>query len=173
MEWIALLRGINVGGNRKIAMADLRSALETAGFHEVRTYIQSGNAVFKHDGHQHDLVQKIQQVIAERFGFEVHVVVRSAAEWREVLQTNPFADQTVHLHVAFLASQPQVELLNALEQTAFGEDRWEIRGNNLYLFYPNGTANAQLTHAILEKKLKVSATVRNWRTVQKLGAMLS
>ena len=173
MEWIALLRGINVGGNRKIAMADLRTALETAGFQEVRTYIQSGNVVLKHDGTHDDQVQKIQQVIAERFGFEVHVVVRSAAEWRDVLKNNPFINQTDHLHVAFLASQPQQEFLNLLEQTPVGEDRWEIRENNFYLFYPNGTANAQLTHAILEKKLKVSATVRNWRSVQKLGDMLS
>ena len=156
-----------------MAMADLRSALETAGFQEVRTYIQSGNVVFKHDGTPDDLVQKIYQVIAERFGFEVHVVVRSAAEWREVLKNNPLIDQTDHLHVAFLGSQPQDELLQALKQTPVGEDRWEIRENNIYLFYPNGTATAQLTHAILEKKLKVSATVRNWRTVQKLGDLLS
>lgn len=92
MNRVALLRGINVGGNRKIPMADLRLALQKAGFEQVQTYIQSGNILWQSQAKPEVLAQQVQQVVRDRFGFEVEVVVRTAEQWQHTLQSNPFPD---------------------------------------------------------------------------------
>ncbi|GEM47228.1 DUF1697 domain-containing protein [Deinococcus cellulosilyticus] len=140
--------------------------------HQWQPQRQSGNVTLKHSGTAEALVQQVRQVIEAHFGFEVGVVVRDAGDWQQVVQQNPFLDQTEHLHVAFLGNTPSDSQLKALQEAPIGEDRWGLKGDNLYLFYPDGTAGALLTHAVLEKKLKVSATVRNWRTVLKIRDML-
>ncbi|GGJ51368.1 DUF1697 domain-containing protein [Deinococcus roseus] len=172
MTWIVLLRGINVGGNRKVPMKDLKAALEATGITGVKTYIQSGNVVLQSDLQRPDLLDSIQQLLVIRFGFVVTVVLRTAQEWQQVIAQNPFPDQTDHLHVAFLGGVPEERNLATLKELEVGSDRWELQGENIYLQYPEGTANAKLTHVLLEKKLKVSATVRNWRTVLAVGQML-
>ncbi len=172
MNRVALLRGINVGGNRKIPMADLRLALQKAGFEQVQTYIQSGNILWQSQAKPEVLARQVQQVVRDRFGFEVEVVVRTAEQWQHTIQSNPFPDQTDHLHVAFLGRAPSEARVQALQEAATGDDLWHLLGEDVYLFYPHGTAEAQLTHKVLEKHLQVSGTVRNWRTVLKVQQLL-
>lgn len=170
---VALLRGINVGGHRKVPMAELRSAVEALGHQQVSSYVQSGNLVFASDGDrdQPTLASQLEQAVLDRFGFEVSVMVRTESEWAAVAARHPFAgdeDDAAKLHVLFLATPPDAEAVARLDPERFAPDRFVLDGRELYLHYPNGAGRSKLTLVAVERALGAAATGRNWRTVAKL-----
>ena len=179
MRYISILRGINVGGNRKILMKDLKSLYEGLGFSKVETYIQSGNVVFESDEKlsNADLEVKIQQAITETFGFEVPVIIRTADEWAKSIAKNPFwkeKDTDIdRLHFTFLKELPKLELLEKIKLFQFLPDRYEIIGKDVFIFCAAGYGTSKLTNPFFESKLKVPCTTRNWKTVIKLHEMIN
>ena len=169
---IALLRAINVGGAKKLLMADLRAMFEAAECADVRTYIQSGNVVFRAEPALAARIPAlIQAEIADSKGFEVPVVTRTAEELDAVVRGNPFlaagADPT-NLHVGFLAEAPSAARIAELDPDRSPPDAFEVRGREVYLHFPNGTARSKLTVDYFDRVLKTTITIRNWRTVGKL-----
>jgi len=175
MRYISILRGINVGGNRKILMKDLKSLYEGLGFAEVETYIQSGNVVFESEQNT-DLEEKIQQSIAKTFGFDVPVIIRTADEWAKSIVNNPFWKEkdadTDRLHLTCLKEVPSPELIEKIKMFQYLPDRCEIIGKDVFIFCAAGYGTSKLTNPFFESKLKVQATTRNWKTVMKLHEMI-
>jgi uncharacterized protein (DUF1697 family) len=169
---VAVLRGINLGGKNKLAMQSVVRIFAAAGCSEVRTYIQSGNIVFSAPTRVvQTLAKKISAHIASDFGLIVPVVLRSAAELSAAIDDNPFIAQgkdVDHLHLVFLASEPNAAKLSALDPARSPGDEFVLRGRDLYLYLPNGVAKSKLTNAYLDAKLGTVSTFRNWRTVLKL-----
>ncbi|MDP3434962.1 MAG: DUF1697 domain-containing protein, partial [Bacteroidota bacterium] len=167
MRYISILRGINVGGNRKILMKDLKVLFEKLGFSKVETYIQSGNVIFESNQNNSttDMEQNIQHAITEIFGFDVPVIVRTAEEWAESIVNNPFwkepnADIN-RLHLTFLKEIPSPEFLEKIKMFQYLPDRFEIIGKDVFIFCAAGYGTSKLTNPFFESKLKVSATTRN------------
>jgi uncharacterized protein (DUF1697 family) len=174
--YIALLRGINVGGHKIIKMDELRKAFEELGFEGVATYVQSGNVVFKASKTvSDDLPRKIEEMLLRRFSMSVPVIVRTAEEVGEVLRNNPFLKErgidVSRLHVTFLSHTPQKTAMKGLDAIAAGPDRFHGRGQEIYLHCPNGFGGTRLSINAFEKVLAVGATTRNWNTVNKLYEM--
>lgn len=174
--YVALLRGINVGGHNKVAMTDLRALLEALGLSGVRTYIQSGNAVFTAAGTSAaQLEARIAAALRERLGVAAAVMVRTRDELRAVLADNPFIAEGLdpaRLSVAFLDAAPPAEAVASLDAARVLPDRFAVRGRTTYLYTPNGLGRTKLTPSFW-KPLGGSATVRNWRTVNQLLAMMT
>ncbi|SMB95815.1 DUF1697 domain-containing protein [Deinococcus hopiensis] len=169
MRYIALLRGINVGGHRRVPMKDLRITFEGLGLENVQTYIQSGNVVF---GAQETGEAALEAAMARDFGFPVDVMLRTQEEWARLAERNPYPAQAeaggTKVHVAFLRHVPDEAALIALRARSAGDDTWEHVGRELYLYAPRGLGQSQLSLA----PLRQTATVRNWQTVLRLGEML-
>jgi uncharacterized protein (DUF1697 family) len=172
--WIALLRGINVGGHNKIPMAELRTECEDLGFEDVATYIQSGNVVFRAAGGAHAVAEKLRQAIAARFGCEVPVVLRTVEALERVAGTNPFLEEGAdpsRLHVGFLLEKPAPARLADLPAQPPGPEELRVVGAEVFLHYPEGMGTSKLTTAWLDRALGTTMTARNWRTVNKLVEM--
>jgi uncharacterized protein (DUF1697 family) len=170
--FVALLRGINVGGKNKIKMADLRSALGDAGFINVRTYIQSGNVVFESAKNQDSLELLISKTIKSQFGYEVPVMVREASFFIKAIKNCPYKNKDVAaICVAVLSEPAKKSDVKALESLDHGDDAVSIRGDVAYLYCPSGFSKTKLTNNFIEKKLRLRATSRNWRTLGKLIEM--
>lgn len=175
--FIAILRGINVSGQKKILMADLKSLFEKLSFKEVKTYIQSGNVVFKSLSKLPDikLAQKIEKAIHEKYDFEVPVITRNKEEWEKIITQNPFLKEKnidlKKLHVTFLSEIPQKEKLESIEDADFSPDKFKVNGKEIYLHIPESYGETKLSNKFFENKLKVTATTRNWNTVNKLFEM--
>jgi uncharacterized protein (DUF1697 family) len=174
--YVALLRGINVGGHKMIKMDQLREAFEELGYSDVATYVQSGNVVFKAPGKVlGDLSKKIQEMLLRQFAMAVPVIVRAAEEIGDVARNNPFLKESgidsTRLHVTFLSDTPQKTAVKGLDAIAAGPDRFQCCGQEIYLYCPNGFAETKLSIKAFEKVLSVGATTRNWNTVNKLYAM--
>ena len=171
--YIALLRGINVGGKGLLAMTELAAILETLGSRNVTTYIQSGNAVFQHKDSETDtsrLAKDMTAKIAKSRGFAPHVLVLEAKEFKRAVAGNPFPEAAADhksLHLFFLDSKPARATLKLLAGIKSESERFELRGNVFYLHAPDGIGRSKLA-ANVERKLGVAATSRNWRTVCKL-----
>jgi uncharacterized protein (DUF1697 family) len=170
----ALLRGINVGGRNTIPMAELRSALTALGLEDVRTYLQSGNVVFRSaGGDRHELPARIEGQIAERCGVRPAVLLRTAGELEEMADNNPFLQlegDHAKLHVVFLEGSP-TKAAARLDPDRSPPDRFSVRGREIYLHLPNGAGRSKLTIDYFERTLGVRATARNWRTVNQLLAL--
>lgn len=173
---VALLRGINVGGKNKLPMKELAAMFEDAGCRDVRTYIQSGNVVFRASGAiAARAARSVRAAVAKRIGNEVPVILRTAAELRQAARKNPFAAKGADLqplHVAFLEDKPSAAQVKALDPDRSPPDELAFHGREVYLRLPNGVARTKITNAYLDRTLATSSTVRNWRTVQKLLEML-
>jgi uncharacterized protein (DUF1697 family) len=173
--YVAMLRGINVGGNKRVVMADLRAWLEEMGLKQVRTYVQSGNVVFQSDQPRARLVPAIEKKIEQRAGFPVRVMVRSAEELKRVLQNNPFLKRAgiepSKLHVTFLREKAGAAGREKLLALPRGGDDFEIIGSEMFLHCPNGYGSSRLGNNVLEKAAGEAATTRNWRTVNALCSM--
>ncbi len=174
--YISMLRGINVAGHKQVKMAALQVAFESLGFSQVRTHIQSGNVVFKAaKSAPPDLSRKIEGKILDEFGFDVPVITRTSEEMGEVIRGNPFLKEKgidlSKLHVTFLSGVPAPAALKALASLAAKPDQFRACGREIYLYCPNGYGNTKLSNNALEKVLSLSATTRNWNTVNKLYAM--
>ena len=171
--WVALLRAVNLGARNKVPMARLREVLDEVGCEAVATYIQSGNVVFSR-GRGSDrsrIVRELEQAIEQEFGVAAAVVLRTFDEFEKLAGSSPFGGDTSHTHVAFLARKPTAKAVRALEALEVAPDRFELRGADVVLHYPNGVQGSKLTAARLEKTLGVPATVRNWRTITRLADM--
>jgi uncharacterized protein (DUF1697 family) len=171
---VALLRGINLGAKRRVAMADLRALLTDAGFENVRTHLQSGNVVLETAATPDKAARTMEELIAERYGFDVDVIVRTAPELADVAANSPFADVEAdgsRHHVVFLPQKPDADALAALADNDFEPDRYEARGREIYVWCPNGMRDSSLMRALGDPKLAPTATVRNWNTVTKLLAL--
>jgi uncharacterized protein (DUF1697 family) len=170
--WVALLRGINLGARNKVPMAELRRLLEEDGYGDVRTYIQSGNVLFTTKASSRDaLARRLERTVEDAFGVSSRVVLRTFEEIVGVASSHPFGDDGSKTHVAFLGQKPRAADVRALEQLEIAPDRFELAGSDVYLHYPNGVQGSQLSGAVLERHLRVPATVRNWRTVTRLAEM--
>ena len=171
---VALLRGINLGPKRRVAMADLRALLEEAGFENVRTHLQSGNVVLETDAAPDEAARTIEARIAERYGFGVDVIVRTAPELADVAANSPFEDiatDGARHFVVFLPQEPDAAALAALAGEDFEPDRYAARGREIYAWCPNGMRDSHLMRALADPRLAPTGTVRNWNTVTKLLAL--
>jgi uncharacterized protein (DUF1697 family) len=157
-------------------MEALQRSLRELGFEDVKTYIQSGNVVFKTGTTDTvRLASKIEKKLLSAFGFPVSVIVRTPAELQQVIQNNLFLKEagmdTSKLHVTFLSGSPEKTVLKSLNTIAAGSDRVRWNDTAIYLHCPNGYGETKLSNMALEKALSVQATTRNWRTVTKLYEM--
>jgi uncharacterized protein (DUF1697 family) len=171
---ILLLRGINLGPNKRVAMPKLREVLTSAGMKDVRTYVQSGNVVVSSRAHPDTLARKTERVIAEEFGFDVDVVARSRDELAEVVERNPLADVATNpkrYQVSFLAAEPDPVKLEKIGALALESERLVAVGRELYAWHPEGVARSKLWAALACTGLGVTATARNWTTVTTLLEM--
>jgi len=169
---IILLRGVTPAGKNKVPMGLLREALEAAGLKNVRTYIQSGNVLFREKKTDDWILGKtIAEKIAELFGFTVPVLVKELSELETVLAGNPFINERnsdiKSLHVTFLSRVPEPTFVEKLAVQA-GNDEFIIAGNVIYLYCPDGYGRTKLTNTFFENKLKIVATTRNWKTIIEL-----
>lgn len=169
--YVALLRGINVGGKHKLPMDELARLFSEAGCSAVSTYIQSGNVVFRATpALAARLAGEVERRIEQRFGFSVPVVLRAASELSSVARGNPFlrarpAADTSDLHVAFLADAPKARAIAALDPRRSPPDEFAVVGREIYLRLQNGVARTKLTNAWFDKELATTSTLRNWRTL--------
>jgi uncharacterized protein (DUF1697 family) len=174
MRLVVLLRGINVGGHKRISMADLRALLSARGYADVQTYLQSGNAVVSSGEKPATVERDISAAIAAELGHEVDVVVRTASQMAKVVADDPFAgvrdDHRFHQAI-FLAGKPDTQAISALESTDFSPERLVVQPGVLHAWCPDGVQNSPLLKAL--NKIRTSATARNWRTVEKLAEMAS
>ena len=165
--YIILLRGINVGGHKKIKMADLKSLLEKAGYLTVRTYIQSGNIVLQWSGvDETQLAADISALIKKEYEFEVPVMAIPSKEWAEIISNQPFDNEDISkLYLTLLSDSPTKETIDSINPDDFLPlEFFKIIGRSVYLHCPNGYGKSKLTNDFWERKLKLSATTRNWRT---------
>jgi uncharacterized protein (DUF1697 family) len=166
--YVALLRGVNVGGHR-LPMKDLAAMFDAAGCGDVRTYIQSGNVVFRAGA---PLAKKVPAVIAaaiaRKFGFDAPVILRSTKEMLAIARGNPYlrAGHDIRwLHVVFLADTPARAAITALDPNRSPGDEFTVKGREIYLHLPNGAGRSKLTNQYFDSKLKTISSGRNWNTV--------
>lgn len=170
-RYAVLLRGINIGPRNRIAMPALREALGEAGFDDVQTYVQSGNVVLSSSARADSLRQQVEQLIADAFRLEIAVVVRTAAELARIVKANPLgkvATEPKRYQVTFLESRLPPAVLRQLEDVAAPEERVVARGREVYAWHPGGVARSKLWAKLAGKGLGVTATSRNWITVEAL-----
>ncbi len=176
--YIALLRGINVGGQKIVLMEELRKSCARLGFEGVETHVQSGNVVFRAAPRSAaNLASGISNAIQRDFGFPVTVVVRTADELRAVAKGNPFLKERgidpLRLYVTFLSEAPSKEGLARLKALPAGSDRLSLKGREIYLHAPNGYGRSKLANTAVENALSITATTRNWNTVDALLELTS
>jgi uncharacterized protein (DUF1697 family) len=168
---IVLLRGINLGARNRIAMPELRKALEEAGFDEVQTYVQSGNVVLSSSGSAAHVARTVERQVSESFGLDIDVVVRTRAQLAKVVERNPLAKVAKNpkrYQVSFLEKKPTAALMRRLEAVAAPTERVVSAGREIYAWHPEGVARSKLWAALAGKDLGVTATARNWTTVTTL-----
>ena len=176
-RYVALLRGINVGRNKRVAMADLRRLLDGLGYTEVRTLLQSGNAVFTTAASKPEkLARQIEQTIEGDLGLDVKCLVRTGADLRAVIDGNPLGDMATDgakLLALFLSETPDATLLAAHDPTQLAPKEIQLGDRVIYQWCPDGVLAAPPAGSFAEKHLNVTVTGRNWNTVTKLAALLT
>ena len=177
--YLALFRGINVSGKKIIKMEDLRKLMDAEGYKNVKTYIQSGNVIFESDEtSKSKIAAAIESMIEKQYGFEVVIFVIDMNDVNRAVANNPFAKKgeleegTKKLYVTFLSEKPSIENIEKLEQSSIGEDIIELRDDILYFKLISKASETKLSNNLIESKLKVSATTRNWNTTLKLQSMM-
>jgi uncharacterized protein (DUF1697 family) len=165
-RYVALLRGVNVGGKNTVPMAELRALFDSLGHTEVSTFIQSGNVVFTSRVPVEP--ESLEKSIAKHFGIKPAVVLRTASELEKVVKANPFAGvDPSKLHVGFMTQKPAAAAVKALDAVRYAPEEFVIRGREVYLHLPSGMGRAKLP-GYLDRQLKLPTTVRNWNTVTEL-----
>jgi len=170
---ISLLRGINIGGHNKIKMDALRDLYANLGLQEAETYLQSGNVVFRKNGRAHAIVAKrIEDAIEKKFGFRIHVVLRTSSELSDVISRCPFAKRRgldpAKLAVIFLKEAPSAECLQAALKIETAPEELHIEGREAFVYFPNGMGRPKMSWPKIERALMTSGTGRNWNTATKL-----
>jgi uncharacterized protein (DUF1697 family) len=174
--YIALLRAINVGGNSKIAMADLKTMLADLGCANPQSLLQTGNLVFQATELSSDKLEaKLELAAAERFGLTTDVFVRTANEWQQAIAANPFpkeaASDPSHLLIMPLKQAPTKQAVKDLQTAIHGRETVAAVGRELYIIYPDGIGRSKLTNKLIETRLDTRGTGRNWNTALKLAAL--
>ncbi len=179
--YISMLRGINVGGHKRVKMDQLRKSFEALGFEQVQTYIQSGNVVFKAGKLSTlKLSKRIEETILREFGFAVSVISRSSDEMAAVIESNPFLNQRRldkgkidldRLHVMFLSAAPAPAALKKLAELTAAPDRFCCCDSEIYFYLPNGVSGSVLMKSAVDRILQVVTTTRNWKTVNSIHQM--
>ena len=168
--WILLLQGINVSGQKRMAMSELQSMLAKLGFQNARTYIQSGNAVFSSpESNRSDLSRRIEAGIVDRFGYETPVFLRPVEDFARVIRENPFLaerqEDSGFLHVSFLTNPLTDHDRAGLMPPPSTTDEFQPGIEEIFLFCPQGYGRTKLNNPFFERKLKMRVTTRNWNTV--------
>ena len=159
---LSLLRGINVAGQKKVPMVELKKLYEDLGLKSVRTYIQSGNVIFEGDAKE----EKIEKAIFKHFGFEVKVINRSKEDLERVVKNNPFKGcDEGRIYVTFLAESVEDSVIEKIQPFVAGAEKVVVAGREVYLYCPDGYGRTKLSNNLIEKKCGVAGTTRNWRTV--------
>jgi uncharacterized protein (DUF1697 family) len=176
--YLGLLRAVNVGGQGKISMGDLRKVALDLGFSEVRTFLQSGNLVFRSDPlPTRELEARLEGAARDRLGLTTDFIVRTATEWTAARARNPFPkearDDPAHLITIFLRGRPASGSEKRLQAAVRGPERVRVVGSQAYVVYPDGIAGSRLTLPVVEKHLGFHGTGRNWNTVTKLATLAS
>jgi uncharacterized protein (DUF1697 family) len=176
--YIALLRGINVSGQKKILMSDLKNLMEELGYHEVGTYIQSGNIIFNSsDQSENDIAKHIKDKIFDIYQFDVKVMVMTHSYLLSAIEANPFLKrkdvEMSKVHFTFLDALPTAEAITKLRSYNYTPDEFELVNQVLYVYCPESYGNTKLSNSFIENKLKVDATSRNYRTTNILSEMSS
>lgn len=165
---IALLRGLNVGGHKKLKMAALKLLFEGLGFENVVTYIQSGNVVFSAN-EANGLAERISKEIKKQFGWEIPVLVKTANDIAKILKDCPFEEsKKTEAYFMLFATPPNQELMNTVAEISYPNEEFFLASECVYIYFGNGYGNAKLNNNFFEKKLEVAATTRNYRTLAKL-----
>ncbi|HEX6988219.1 MAG TPA: DUF1697 domain-containing protein [Bacillota bacterium] len=176
-RFVALLRGINVGGRNMVPMGELRALCAHLGWASVQTYIQSGNVVFEVGGEPAGLEAALEEALAERFGQAVPVIVRPAARWQAYVEGNPFgresAEQPNQVMLGVCKTPPLAGAVAALRERAAPGERVEQVDDALWIYFAGGVARSRLTSDLLDRVAGSPVTIRNWRTVLKLRDMAS
>ena len=170
-RYIVLLRGINVGGHRPVAMADLRTLLTDLGYRDVRTHLQSGNVVLTSNASAARIRQAIEEALAAKYGDGIEIFVRTRKELADVIdgdRLRAVADNASRYVVMFLSGKPDASAIRAAKAADLGGEEFVVVGSVIYAWCPDGLHNAKLAKLLSEKRLGVSATARNWNTVVKL-----
>ena len=171
--YIALIRGINVGGHKLVAMEALRDLLGASGFDDVRTLLQSGNVVLRSALRSAvEVERRLAAVCQEGLELEADIFVRSAAEWEAIVAANPLRAEAErspkHFLVVCLKGEPAVAQLKALQALATGGEMVRAKGRELFIAYPKGRSTTKFSGGVIERTLGTRATTRNWNTVLKL-----
>lgn len=175
--YVALIRGINVGGHKRVAMADLRELLADLGFSDGRSLLQSGNLVFRgRPAPAAKIERQLEAESAKRLGFAADFFVRTADEWQEVVAQNPFREEAKrdpgHLLCVLLKDAPDAKAVSALQAAIPGREVFRAKGHHAYIVYPDGIGRSRLTWTLVERTLGTRGTARNWNTVLKLAALV-
>lgn len=169
---MALLRGINVGGHNKVPMQTLRELLAGMGGTEVRTHLQSGNAVFTHDARDPDqLAADLERALADELGLSITCMVRTGADLRRVVEANPYPMEGINgsrFLVVFLSAPAPLDTLAAIDQSAYAPDSLRPGEREIYAHFPDSIRDSKLAAQLSDRRLGMSATARNWNTVTKL-----
>jgi len=171
--YISILRGINVSGHRMIKMDALKKMCVDLNFSNVKTFIQSGNIIFQSKTKGTEKISiTIKTSIEKLFGFDVPVITLTQTELESIINSNPFSkDKTkdpAFFHITLLSDEPELQNIELLQQVDLKNDRYEVIDKTIYLYCPDSYSNSKLTNTFLEKKLKVTATTRNWKTTNEL-----
>lgn len=170
---ISMLRGVNLGPHNRIKMDELRTLYQSLKFEAPRTYVQSGNVVFRtKEKSSPQLAKKIQDAIGKKFGCRPEVILRTVEEMKNALAASPFSGrkdiEPSKLLVTFLASDPPKEALAAIETLKSHPEEIHLKGREMYIYFPNGIGTSKLPWSQIEKHLKVTGTARNWNSVTKM-----
>lgn len=170
--FIALLRGINVGGHKKLPKAEQLEILEKLGFKNPQVYIHTGNWVFESNENEAALSIKISEAIHKQYDWEVPVIVFLAKQFQSIFDNCPFdEDKRMQSYYTLLASTPSEEKRTELKALQYANEEFYITQRCIYTFYKQGAGKAKLTNNVMERKLKVSATSRNYKTMLKIIAL--
>jgi uncharacterized protein (DUF1697 family) len=174
--YLAFLRGINVGGNKTVSMADLRAMLERLGFTDPRSLLNSGNLVFRAAPRPAAALERtLEAETRKRLGLEADFLVRTGAEWKKIVGGNPFRSEAQedpgHLLLMLWKAAPEAGRIRELQSAIPGREVLRAAGRHAYIVYPDGVGRSKFTHALIEKKLGTRGTARNWNTVLKLEAL--
>lgn len=177
MRHIALLRGVNMGGHKLVAMSDIVALAGSLGLKDARTLLQSGNLVFSSAKTPSGLQLLLEKALKDRLGLSTQVMVRSGSEWATIVADNPFPAEAKkdpsRYAVLFLKTKPAAEKVADLRACIAGREYFEARGRELYAYYPDGQGTSKFSVPLIDRKLGTISTGRNWNTVLKLAEAVS
>ena len=172
---IGLLRAINLAGLNRVSMTELRALMTALGLADAQTLLQSGNVVFRSEASPDQLERQLEKAAAKRLGVQTDFFVRTAKEWRAIIEGNPFPKEAKadpgHLLAVVLKGDADAAKVVALQNAIKGREVVRAKGRCLYVVYPDGVGRSRLTSAMIEKMLGTRGTARNWNTVLKLDAL--